>query len=64
MLYNLKNDPSEDKNLCEIYYEESEKMEEELNQYVANLPKPGRAAPAKILDKQTKEALKSLGYVK
>jgi len=64
MLHNLKNDPAEDKNLRQIYYEKSEKMEKELNQYVVNLPKPGPPAPAKMLDKQTKDALKSLGYVK
>ena len=35
----------------------------QLKQYLAKLPKPGPAVPAGEPDDQTKESLKSLGYV-
>ena len=38
-------------------------MMTQLKQYLAKLPKPGLAVPAGEPDNQTKEALKSLGYV-
>ena len=62
-LFNLKMDPRESINLTDQHPRWSEKMMTRLNQYLAQLPKPGPTVPAGKLDKQTRDALKSLGYV-
>ena len=64
LLYNLKNDPRELKNLIAQKPSIAADMLQKLNKYLASLPQPGLAAPAQQLDEQTKKALKSLGYVK
>ncbi len=63
MLFNLKNDPEENVNIIGQDSKRAEGMMTRLEQYLAKLPKPGPAVPAGELDDQTKEALKSLGYV-
>jgi arylsulfatase A-like enzyme len=64
MLFNLKNDPGEKANLASREPQRSESMSQRLNLYLDSLPKPGQASPEQEVDKQTKEVLKSLGYVK
>ncbi len=63
LLFNLKNDPDEAHNLFEEEPKLVTHMSSELTQYIAKLPEPGPAAPVGVLDKDTKDALKSLGYV-
>jgi arylsulfatase A-like enzyme len=63
MLFNLKDDPGENVNIIVQDSKRTESMWTQLEQYLAKLPKPGPAVPAGELDDQTKEALKSLGYV-
>jgi len=63
MLFNLKNDPEENVNIIGQDSKRTERMMTQLKQYLAKLPKPGPAVPAGEPDDQTKEALKSLGYV-
>ena len=63
MLFNLKDDPEENVNIIGQDTKRTERMMTQLKQYLAKLPKPGPAVPAGEPDDQTKEALKSLGYV-
>jgi len=63
MLFNLKDDPEENVNIIVQDSKRTERMWTQLEQYLAKLPKPGLAVPAGEPDDQTKEALKSLGYV-
>ena len=63
MLFNLKDDPEENVNIIGQDSKRTEGMMTQLEQYLAKLPKPGLAVPAGEPDDQTKEALKSLGYV-
>ena len=63
MLFNLKDDPEENVNIIGQDSKRTERMMTQLKQYLAKLPKPGPAVPAGEPDDQTKEALKSLGYV-
>ena len=64
LLFNLKEDPVEKFNLIDYESARAERMMAKLNQHLASLPKPGIAGPRQELDNETKEALKSLGYVK
>ena len=63
MLFNLKDDPEEKINITGQDSKRTEGMMTRLKQYLAKLPKPGLAVPSGEPDDQTKEALKSLGYV-
>ncbi len=63
MLFNLKDDPEEKVNIIDQDSKRTEGMMTHLKQYLAKLPKPGLAVPSEEPDDQTKEALKSLGYV-
>jgi len=63
MLFNLKDDPEEKINIIGQDSKRTEGMMTQLKQYLAKLPKPGLAVPSGEPDDQTKEALKSLGYV-
>ncbi|MBT6046097.1 MAG: sulfatase-like hydrolase/transferase, partial [Candidatus Scalindua sp.] len=63
MLFNLKDDPGENVNIIGQDTMRAERMMTQLKQYLAKLPKPGPAVPSGEPDDQTKEALKSLGYV-
>lgn len=64
LLYNLKNDPREQKNLIAQKPAIAADMSQKLIDYVTSLPLPGPSTPAQQLDEETKKALKSLGYVK
>lgn len=64
LLFDLEKDPGEETNLVAKQPQRAAKMLSGLNQYLAKLPAPGAAGPARELDEQTKEALRSLGYVK
>jgi len=63
MLFNLKDDPEENVNIIVQDSKRTERMWAQMEQYLAKLPKPGLAVPAGEPDDQTREALKSLGYV-
>jgi len=63
LLFNLKNDPLENKNLKADNLELAKRMMSELHRYLSKLPGPGPASEAQDVDKHTKDALKSLGYV-
>jgi arylsulfatase A-like enzyme len=64
MLFNPDDDPTESVNLIDKYPDRAKKMELEMNTFIASLPKPDPPMPVQEIDKETKEALKSLGYVK
>lgn len=63
LLFNLKDDPSEMRNLREQERGRAERMLGKLDQYLAELPAPRAANPGKRLDEKTEEALRSLGYL-
>jgi len=62
-LFNLQEDPGENRNLADANPNVVSRMMSDLNQYLANLPGPGSATEGKKLDESTIKALKSLGYV-
>jgi len=64
LLFNLKNDPEEYKNLFRKNTYKANIMLARMDKYISALPKPGPAGPAKEIDQETIKALKSLGYVK
>jgi arylsulfatase A-like enzyme len=63
LLFNLTDDPAESVNLAALQPQQAARMLSKMNQYLANLPRPGLASPPQELDESTKKALKSLGYV-
>jgi arylsulfatase A-like enzyme len=63
-LFHLGGGRAEDVNLVEREAQRAEMMLAKMDTYLARLPKPGPAGPEQQLDEKTKEALKSLGYVK
>ncbi len=64
LLFNLKDDPGENTNLIVRQPQQAAMMVKRLGSYLASLPKPGAAGPVQEIDQQTRDALKSLGYVK
>jgi len=62
LLFNLGADPNEQYNLFLQYPMRARAMGDALHAYLASLPQPGPATPARI-DKQTQATLKSLGYL-
>ncbi len=64
LLFNLKDDPGENTNLIERQPQQAVMMVKQLGGFLASLPKPGTAGPIQEIDQQTRDALKSLGYVK
>ncbi len=64
LLFNLKNNPEENKNLFRRNKYKVNIMLARLDKYISALPKPGPADPAKEIDQETMKALKSLGYVR
>ena len=63
-LFDLSKPDGEDINLIKKHPQKASQMLAERDSYLAKLPRPGPSAPVRKLDKQTSEALKSLGYVK
>jgi len=63
-LYDLARDPDERENLVGRETERARRMAGLLDKYLASLPRPGAAGPARELDAATREALKALGYVR
>jgi arylsulfatase A-like enzyme len=63
-LFDLSNVGGEDINLIEKHPQKARELLAEMDSYLAKLPRPGPPVPARKLDTQTSEALKSLGYVK
>jgi arylsulfatase A-like enzyme len=63
-LFNLKNDPREEKNLVDLDAERKKRMMSDIDRYLAKLPRPGPVSASQGVDEDTKNALKSLGYVK
>jgi len=64
LLFNLDNDPAELVNLTGQHPDRAKKMELAMNEFIATLPEPGPPMSMQEIDEETKEALKSLGYVK
>lgn len=62
-LYDLGRDPGESRDLGPDEPARLAEMIDRMNRYVASLPKPDRTRPARPVDKDTAEALRSLGYV-
>jgi arylsulfatase A-like enzyme len=62
-LFDLARDPSESRNLRWEMAERSEAMNRALSGYLAGLPPPGEAGPPQELDRETAEALRTLGYL-
>jgi arylsulfatase A-like enzyme len=63
LLFNLKNDPREEKNLLTRDPNRTKNMVSALNRYLAKLPTPGPTSAAGEIDKNTLNALKGLGYI-
>ena len=63
LLFDLKSDPGEEVNILG-QRQRADKMLARLNRYVSNLPPPDPVAEEQqILDEETRNALRSLGYV-
>jgi arylsulfatase A-like enzyme len=63
MLFNLKDDPSENNNLIKQDVGHAKSLEDDLKNYLSGLPNPGQAGTLQKVDNDTQEALKSLGYI-
>ncbi len=63
LLFNLKDDPGETVNLIERDRKKAQAMGSSMEKLLASLPKPTSAGPRQKIDGQTREALKSLGYL-
>ena len=63
MLFNLKDDPSENNNLIKQDVGHAKSLKDDLINYLSGLPNPGRVGTVQKVDKDTQEALKSLGYI-
>jgi arylsulfatase len=63
-LYELERDPGERDNLALRDRPRRERLTRLLEGYLDSLPGPGEAGPARTLDAETREALRSLGYVR
>jgi hypothetical protein len=63
-LYDVARDPGEEVNLKDERSREAEGLEKTLLSYLARLPKPGKGGREQIVDEETREALKGLGYLK
>lgn len=64
LLFDLKLDPGEMKNLVDEQPNTASNMSQALNDYMVNLPKPGFARNEQEVDEETLKTLKSLGYLK
>lgn len=65
MLFRLDEDPDEMNNLVAVLPSRSRKMHRELLDFIARLPLPAPPSEEETeIDPETREALKSLGYVK
>jgi arylsulfatase A-like enzyme len=62
-LFYLKDDPLEKNNLASLYVERVKEMIADLDSYLNSIPVPGPASSLKNVDKDTMDALKSLGYI-
>jgi arylsulfatase A-like enzyme len=63
-LYDLARDPGEQVNLVDDRSEEAREMKKSLLAYLARLPGPKKGGREQIVDEETREALKGLGYLK
>ena len=63
-LFDLSRDPGEERNLAAREVERAGRMSRLLDAYLGSLARPGAAGPARTLDPETQEALRSLGYVR
>lgn len=63
-LYDLSRDPGEQVNLIDDRSKEAQEMKKSLLTYLARLPGPAKGGREQIVDEETGEALKGLGYLK
>jgi arylsulfatase A-like enzyme len=62
-LYDLKNDPSELHDLVASEPARTQEMSTKLLRYLDTLPKPGASGPPVVVDPETEELLRGLGYI-
>jgi arylsulfatase A-like enzyme len=62
-LYDLDDDPLEQNNLVERYPQKAEKMKTLFEDYFAGLPRPPSGGEERVIDDETRRALKALGYL-
>jgi len=62
-LADVSTDPHEGQNLAAKRSDDATRLDDLLKKYMASLPRPGKAGPAKELDDETLRALRGLGYV-
>jgi arylsulfatase A-like enzyme len=63
-LYDLARDPGEEVNLIADRSGEAREMKKSLLAYLGRLPGPAKGGREQIVDEETREALKGLGYLK
>jgi len=63
-LYDLENDPGEEKNLIEKFPHEAQGMQRTLNQWLASFKPPSTEGATVKINKSTEEKLRALGYVR
>ena len=63
-LFDLASDPREDRNLIAEHPERAAALERTMTEYLATLPRPQGAETPRTVDEATRDALKSLGYLK
>jgi arylsulfatase len=63
MLFDMESDPTESENLAGRRLERAEGMATRLRQYLASLPPPPPPGPTGEVDPETRETLRSLGYI-
>ncbi len=62
MLFDLDSDPQENNNLLIQYPVKAERMQATMNQYLDTLPEPGRQPIGQVVDPETLNSLRNLGY--
>jgi len=63
-LFDLMQDPREQRDLVAQLPDRARTMQETATRYLAGLPRPGEQITDQVIDPETEKALESLGYVK
>jgi hypothetical protein len=63
-LFDISRDPGETEDLVERHPRRAAKMEKKLFEYLAGLPGPASGGENRVVDEETRKALKGLGYLK
>lgn len=62
-LFHRERDPLEERDLRAEEPEQATAMADRLERFVQGLPRPGRSGETELVDPETREALKNLGYL-